>query len=287
MYKKFTSAFIFFLIITSAPFFSGCKLFDKTEEIPSYLRVSSVSLTTFTGQGSSSHAITDVWVFMDGELIGAFEVPCTIPILAEGNHSFVIRAGIKMNGTTTTRAIYPTYKGWEGDLSLVRGQVITISPNFQYFSGADFVWGEDFDSQGTSFTDSGAVVQNVFHLTSDPAFVFEGARSGYAKLDTDSFDMFIRSEFFTGLFPASSFVYLELNYRCNQPFTVGVMTKQFEYRTVGVVNANTNWSKIYINLTDALNQAPSSSGYAFFITMRKPDDMAESFIYLDNIKVVR
>lgn len=290
MYKKFTSAFILFLIIASAPFFSGCKLFDKTEEIPSYLRVSSVSLTTFSGQGSSSHAITDVWVFMDGELIGAFEVPCTIPILAEGNHSFIIRAGIKMNGTTTTRAIYPTYKGWEGDLSLVRGQVVTLSPNFQYFPATEFIWPEDFEPPGTSYTDSGAVVQNVFHLisdTTDPTLVFEGERSGYAKLDTDSFDMFIRSPFFGGLFPASSFVYLELNYRCNQPFAVGVMTKQFEYRTVGIVNANTNWSKIYINLTDALNQAPSSNGYAFFITMRKPDDMAESFIYLDNIKVVR
>jgi hypothetical protein len=290
MYKKFTSAFICLLFLAVAPFFSGCKLFDKTEEIPSYLRVSNVSLTTFSGQGTSSHAISDVWVFMDGELVGAFEVPCTIPILAEGSHSFVIRAGVKMNGTTTTRAIYPTYKGWEGSISLVRGQAVSISPNFQYFPATDFVWLEDFDQPGTSYTDSGAVVQNVFHLISDstdPTLVFEGGRSGYTKLDNDSFDMFIRSQFFTGLYPASSFVYLELNYRCNQPFTVGIMTKQFEYRSVGVVNANENWSKIYINLTDALNQAPSSTGYSFFITMRKPDSMAESFLYIDNIKVVR
>ncbi|MGL5888345.1 MAG: hypothetical protein ACRC3B_00590 [Bacteroidia bacterium] len=262
-------------------------MFDKTEEIPSYLRVSGVSLTTFTGQGSSSHAISDVWVFMDGELIGAFEVPCNIPILAEGTHSFLIRAGIKMNGTATTRAIYPSYKGWEGDITLTRGQAVSVSPNFQYFPGTEFVWLEDFDQAGTSYTDSGAVVLDVFHLVSDPTLVFEGPRSGYSLLDTDSFDMFIRSPFFPGLFPASSFVYLELNYRCNQPFTIGVMTKQFEYRSVAVVNANENWGKIYINLTDALNQAPSSNGYSFFITMRKPDDMAESFIYIDNIKVVR
>ncbi|MCU0434388.1 MAG: hypothetical protein MUC87_13120 [Bacteroidia bacterium] len=278
---------LIFLVLLTVPLLPGCKLFDRTEEIPSYLRISSVNFTALSGEGSSSHQITDVWVFMDNELIGAFEIPCTIPILAEGSHQFLIRAGIKMNGTTTTRAIYPAYKGWESSLTLTRAQVVSAAPSFQYFSGTDFVWLEDFDQPGQTYNDSGAIVQDVFHLTNNPADVFEGARSGYAKLDNDSFDLFIRSQFFTGLHPAASFVYMELNYRCDQPFSVGVMTRQYEYRNVVTVSPRSTWGKIYINLTDAVNQAPSSTGYAFYITQRKPDDVTESYLYLDNIKVLR
>jgi hypothetical protein len=288
MIRKITfyPAFIAFALL-SVTLVAGCKLFDRTEEIPSYLRINSVNFNSFSNQGSSSHQITDVWVFMDDELIGAFEVPCTIPILEEGSHRFLIRAGIKMNGTSTTRAIYPSYKGWDSTFTINRGQVVSVTPWFQYFPATDFVWLENFDEPGLSFTDSGAIVQNVFHLTQSPTEVFEGARSGYAKLDTDSNDLFIRSQFFTGLYPAPSFVYMELNYRCDQPFSVGIMTRQYEYRNVATISPRSNWGKIYINLTDAVNQAPSSTGYAFYITQRLPGDVSESYLYLDNIKVVR
>jgi hypothetical protein len=276
-----------FLALLSVTLFNGCKLFDRSEEIPSYLRISSVNFTALSGQGSSSHQITDVWVFMDDELLGAFEVPCTIPILAEGSHRFLIRAGIKMNGTSTTRAIYPSYKGWEGSATLSRAQVVSITPSFQYFPATDFVWLENFDEPGLSFTDSGATIQNVFHLTNIPADVFEGDKSGYALLDSDTNDLFIRSQFYTGLYPAPSFVYMELNYRCDQPFSVGIMTRQYEYRNVATISPKSSWGKIYINLTDAVNQAPSSTGYAFYITQQLPTDVTQSYLYIDNIKVVR
>lgn len=288
MIRKITfyPAFFAFALLT-VTLVSGCKLFDRTEEIPSYLRINSVNFNSFSNQGSSSHQITDVWVFMDDELIGAFEIPCTIPILDEGSHRFLIRAGIKMNGTTTTRAIYPSYKGWDSTFTINRGQVVSVIPWFQYFPATDFVWLEDFDSPGQSFTDSGAIVQNVFHITTNPTDVFEGGKSGYAKLDTDSNDLFIRSQFYTGLYPAPSFVYMELNYRCDQPFSVGIMTRQYEYRNVATISPKSTWGKIYINLTDAVNQAPSSTGYAFYITQRLPGNVSESYLYLDNIKVVR
>lgn len=284
-----TSGFRYLLCGALISGFAGCSLLDRDEDIPSYIRISDISFTTnYNTEGSANEKITDAWVFMDGELIGGFELPCTIPILAEGEHRFIIRAGIKMNGTTTTRAIYPAIKGWDGILNLNRGQVVSINPNLQYFPGTEFVWLEDFDAVGTTFTDSGALIQNVFHLTTNPVEVLEGSRSGYARLDQDSFDLFVRSSlYFPDLNPAYSFVYMELNYRCNQPFSVGVQTREGEYRSVAVVGKSETWNKIYINFSDAINQQPASSGYSFYITMRKQDDIAEPYLFLDNIKVVR
>jgi hypothetical protein len=289
MFRSIISTFYYLFLTVLLCGFAGCKTFDRTEEIPAYVRISSISFTSnYPTQGTQNEKFTDVWVFMDGDLIGAFELPCTFPVLAEGEHAFVIRAGIKMNGTSTTRAIYPVVKGWEGTLNLNRGQAITVTPSMTYFPGAEFVWLEDFDAVGTTFTDSGALVQNVFHLTSNAGEAFEGPRSGYARLDQDSFDLFVRSSlYFPGLNPAYTPLYLELNYRCNQSFSVGVQTAQREYRSVVVIGASENWSKIYINLTDIINRPPASSGYSVYFTMRKSNDIAEPYLFLDNIKVVR
>lgn len=98
-------------------FFTTCSIVDPAEDIPSYIHIDNITLSAIGNQGSSSAAITEAWIFMDGELVGGFELPCTVPILAAGNHSFIIKGGVKMNGLTSTRAIYPSWKGWEGTLN--------------------------------------------------------------------------------------------------------------------------------------------------------------------------
>ena len=54
--------------------------------------------------------ITDAWVTMDGINLGVFELPAQIPILDEGEHNFRISPGIKENGMSATRMIYPFYE---------------------------------------------------------------------------------------------------------------------------------------------------------------------------------
>ena len=114
--KQFVAAYLQKILFGSFLLgcFSGCSVFDPAEEIPSYLHIDAMTLTATGNQGSSTSDITDAWVFMDGQLLGGFELPCTIPILAEGAHNFIIRGGVKMNGLSSTRAIYPAWKGWEG-----------------------------------------------------------------------------------------------------------------------------------------------------------------------------
>lgn len=88
--------------------------------MPSYLYIEKIGLNTQYEQGTASHKITDAWVYVDETLIGAFELPATIPILTEGLKKITIRPGIKLNGISNTRAIYPYFTPIVKDIALVR-----------------------------------------------------------------------------------------------------------------------------------------------------------------------
>src|SRR5437867_4161603 len=91
-------------------YFSGCKPSYKDEEIPSYIRVDKVYLRTdYTNEGDSFHNITDVWLDESGQVLGAYQIPVSIPVLDAGKKQVAFNAGVKENGTAATRNIYPFY----------------------------------------------------------------------------------------------------------------------------------------------------------------------------------
>lgn len=274
-------------------FFSGCSVFDPAEEIPSYLHIDKITLNASSGQGTSRADITDAWVFMDGQLLGAFELPCNIPILADRTHSFLIRAGVKMNGLSTTRAIYPAWKGWEGSIDLVRGQSVTISPVVTYFPGTDFTntWMLDFDQQGTSLipepVSSGIVVLDSF------PHAYEGNYSGYIHLNSTDTTFFIGASPSPGyLMPPTTDTWLEFDYWSDCEFTVGVEESANSSNKIPWLSVVPKyaWTKIYVRLTDALASASPSSAsnpYKIYFAFQNPSSQSESHLYLDNIKLLK
>jgi hypothetical protein len=96
------------LLFSVSLFFLGCTKEDLT---PSWLKIEPFTLTTDpSSQGVNSHAITNVWLFMDSKSLGVFELPCVVPILDEGNHTFELIPGVKNNGISAKRIQYPFYK---------------------------------------------------------------------------------------------------------------------------------------------------------------------------------
>ena len=99
--------------------FTGCDIINPSEKIPAYLHIDSFTLKgSYDSFGTLSHAITDVWVIIDNEFIGAYELPADIPVLKEGKKSMVLKAGIKENGITNTRLPYPFYDGYFSTVEL-------------------------------------------------------------------------------------------------------------------------------------------------------------------------
>ena len=105
-FYRFDVLFLSFIFLS----LSSCEIYNPSEDEPSYIHIDSISLTTdYTAYGTASHKITDAWVYVDNELIGAFELPANVPVLKSGVHNINIRPGIKLNGIAATRSYYPFF----------------------------------------------------------------------------------------------------------------------------------------------------------------------------------
>lgn len=266
----------------------SCSVIDPAEEIPSYLHIDSLSLTAVGGQGTSTSSITDAWVYMDGALLGGFELPCNIPILAEGAHNFLICGGVKMNGLSSTRAIYPFWKGWEGSITLSRREKTTINPVITYFSTVDFInnWMENFESAGISLVPE----TNSATLRKDSMpYAFEDLHSGYVHLNNTDSSLFIAASSTGYSMPPSNDTWIEFNYWCDGPFTVGIENANNPNIKFAWLEVEPSWAwkKIYIRLTDVLASSTLNVNYKIYFAMQNPSSQSESHLYLDNIKLLK
>ena len=113
-----------FLFLISLFFISSCDKNKDIQEIPSYIHIEDINLTTNSSEGANTHNITDVWVYVESdteiEFRGTYPLPATIPLLKTDSTKIYIRAGIKDNGIAGTRVKYSFYKTFETDIFLVK-----------------------------------------------------------------------------------------------------------------------------------------------------------------------
>jgi len=270
---------------------TSCEIINPAEKIPAYIRIEkidlSVSDTSSSGQGSRSHKITDAWIYVDDQIVGAFELPRTIPVLFEGNHKVTIKAGIKMNGIAATRTQYPFFSAFIQDVELTPGKVTTMTPVVSYHTSTIFDWIEDFEGSGFKINKSPHGTDTAMKTTTVTSEVFEGVKSGVVYLEASR-------PFFEGVSStafnipkATSPTFLEMNYKCNQGFAVGVYASNSNNGLVSLyLNASPNWNKIYINLGDAINTIGYNPPFTFFVGMVKDADNPLPLLYLDNLKII-
>ena len=118
------------------------------QEIPAYISIDSISLTTnYATQGTASQNITDAWVYLDDNLVGAFQLPVKrIPILATGKHKISVQPGIKKDGIGATRTNYVFYNTIERTVNLAEDSITKMGTlNTTYQETTTFFLKEDFD----------------------------------------------------------------------------------------------------------------------------------------------
>jgi hypothetical protein len=255
----------------------------------SFLVVDPVTLTTTPSQGSNSHKITDIWYYVDGQFKGIFPVGNVMPIISSGNAEITLFAGIKNNGISATRAPYSLYNSVTIHQDVEPGKTYTVSPNFEYNSGAFFYYCDNFDlGSGTTGSYFTPVGDSFYVYTADPAKTFGGiGKSVYMSMSDSkrSAEMLQSIPYF--LPSGGATIYLELNYKCNQPFTVGVIgtgSSAPERRTALTVNKSDDWNKIYVSLTSVVSMQPTFPSYQVFIHADKRVTSPE--IYIDNVKLI-
>jgi len=288
------SAFLLLKVFLIVVLLSGCDNNDDSILVPSYITIDQFSLTTDYGQGTASHKITDAWVYVDETLIGAFELPARVPILSEGNQNITIRPGIKINGISNTRAIYPYLFPVTREVRLVKDSAISLSPvSTRYRTNVTFPWLEGFELTGlTMDTTSKSTVP--LQRTSDPSLIFSipgesNSFSGLIQLpsDTSIFEVVTRE---TYDFPApGSEVFLEMNFKTDNSIVVGVFYKtngiQVQ-RPLLVLNESAEWNKIYVNLTVPKYDTPGATDFRIFIGAQTDEGKDQATILIDNLKLV-
>ncbi len=272
-----------YVIMLLPPFlFFSCKK-DKETEPGFFLSAEPVTVSPTSLQGSSSHNITDIFLYVDGMFQGVYPIGKLMPIVTK-NKSVRIEAfaGIKNNGISDTRIPWLFYQKLQYDTLISTGQHITRPFVFNYNSSVNFQWVEGFEgSTGVSLVKS--PISEVGYSLSAPEESFEG-KSIEINLNASQIIAQLESAKSYTLPAANSNVYLELNYKCNTKFEVGLFGSGTSEKPAIVINPKDTWNKIYIQLAGVVNSEPKANSYKVYF--RVLNDGRDARVQLDNIKLL-
>lgn len=287
IFHRFTARFI--LILSFLAILASCEKFEGDQTVPAYLTIDSLYLQTdYATQGSASHKITDAWVYVGEEFIGAFEMPARFPVLKSGKHPVKIYPGIKKNGIAATRTSYLFYAPVEKNITFAPDSTSVIgTQKTTYFNTTLFTWKEDFEDVALSL-DTTPRSTAWIRLTQDEDSTFEGMHSAKVVLDSvhDFFEAQTHDEY---VIPAAP-VYLEMDFNLSQSMIVGVIVyststlAQVPILTLSPTNGT--WKKIYIDLSNSLNGYTGMITYRVYLGTFKEPDKLNSVLMFDNMKIV-
>lgn len=248
--------------------FAGCGWYKPDEGVPSYLLIDSMMLESSPeAQGTLSANIKDVWVFIDGDLQGAFPLPARIPLLKEGPVNLQLSAGVYLNGISATRAIYPFYSRWDSLHNFRRGQIDTLRPRITYRNSVRYLWMENFDNLGFGMR-ARVGSDTILFRESFSDSVFEG--SSCLRMVVDQRAPYLVAESIDQIaLTAGKPCFLEINYRNNIPLQIGLQSQLgsdiSDPLWIVELAPSIDWNKQYINFTPYLGMV---NGARYRLMMR-------------------
>ena len=289
MSKRLQPTILLFVLVLLVSSYSSCDLINPEEQIPSFLRIDSITLsTTISTEGHPVQQFTDAWVYNDEKLVGVYELPAIVPILKEGDSNIRIRGGIKLNGQVGSRIPNLYTKDFEAVIELFPDSLLHLNPVLRFNNWVNFTWLEDFDGTGVSLSQTTASEGVIERLSGTEAY---DGKSLKLSLNADELFFECRKVGAPIDLPGGGTpVIMEFTYRCNNSFVVGLYSNDQSgtvQTSIIVLNPSEDWNHIYVNLTDAVSGNPNYTGHLPFFGFIKDEDITgESFVYLDNIRLL-
>jgi hypothetical protein len=257
--------------------------------------------------GDSSRKITDIWLSTDGDFRGAFEIPARMPLLMAGKHLVTFHAGVKVDGISATRAIYPFYTEVDTVLDLQRTQKTAFAPVFHYDPNTLVAFYENFDGPKWNLVPVAGNNNCDTFLSPDIDPKFGGSNCLKATLTQSKNTFFFVSSgtnssgttskgIFTN-FSINEPVWLEISFKTDVPITIGLFAFDvtnsngpdtgITCNDLVILAHSTQWNKVYIDLSQLLiSSEPPGYYYQLYIdAVVNPGDISDN-IYLDNIKIL-
>ncbi len=252
---------------------------ETSNSAPAYLKIDDITLSG----SNSTEKITDAWVYINDQLQGVYQLPALFPVLETNEQKVRIKAGIKANGIASSRLAYPFYASFIETVQFSDDSIIVLEPTVSYIDSVHtFV--EDFEGIGldletTPISDTSIVVLS------------DNNNNRYASgILTDSLYIFeVATDELKGLPQAGAPVFLELDYKSNTTFLVGVYVNYPQsviQKDLLWVNPKEDWNKIYVNLTQTISEGINASSFKVFIGMRRDFSKEQNEVNFDNLKVV-
>lgn len=258
----------------------SCKKDLPNGGIPSYLRIDAVQIDPNATVGAPTHNVSNLVISTGGSEITAVEFPTVVPVLAEGQTDIRIQPEVKLNGISARRINYPFYFTDTASLLLSATDTTTYIPTFRYFDNTQLAVNEVFVS-GTNFT-------NILSVNdcNDCAAPDGDCRCG--RITVSPAQPTVQASIGQVNVPFGGPVFIELDYQADVAFLVGIRGNDglgfFDFPKV-VVNPKTNWNKIYIEMSEEVNNRRAGT-YEFYISTGIDNDSTESSVFIDNFKVV-
>ncbi|MBR4390618.1 MAG: hypothetical protein IKT08_00715 [Bacteroidales bacterium] len=306
MTRHFTLFSLFSFLLLLALALPSCKDFEGPQTVPAYLRIDTMRVSCdYYTYGANTHNFTDVWVYVDDDVQGAFELPAVVPLLYEGQHKVALYPGIKVNGIAQTRADYPFIAPAEyASVNLVKDSIVTLTPTFTYYPEGDNLhmrWIEDFDGgfvslESTSLSDVTFTRVNGPQAWHDPQGIYS-SYSGKVVLTSDTLRFQLAtSEEFRDLPTTGSACMLEMDYKCSDTCLVGLYYKEnnsiYEYPVLRVSPTSesgvepTTWKKIYVNIGPYLVDYKDADYFKLYFSSWNPRNDGTQYFYFDNLKLI-
>ena len=282
--------YLYFFVLLSF----GLSSCVKNNPLPVWLEINKWTLTSngaagINDPGALSHNFSDVWIYIDGKVIGVFELPCKIPVLVSGNCKVVLYPAIKNNGMASTKKIYPFVEPFETTLDLKEGETYTFNPVTKYFTNTQFTI-ENFETNSISYVKDASISSPNLNLVVVP----NGPWGSYGQLAITSADSLWVGVSGPMFLPKSGAeVYLEFDYKNTNSILTGLLEIQLGGAvidhggyTASRQKTDLQWKKIYLDLKEVVSNTPNGYQYRQYLRMLLDPSLSSSEVSIDNIKVV-
>ena len=258
--------------------------------VPAYLYIPDMRLQTVPGEGSNSNGFKDVWVFVDNQYFGAYEIPIKVPITKIGKAKVELYAGIRTNGVLSQPMRYPMTAPYEIEINFEEKKTDTVHPIVRYYAYNKYPFIEDFDRQHFFHGDIDQDVLTQIALSSG-SDAFEGSNSGEIIVTKENPLMAVQYDYEKEIKVGPNSIMIELNYKTDIPFEVGLIGYTQGVSPIdlifGTLKPKANWTKIYFDFTDLVK---SNQAKTYRLAMRTQFDTsiakAKQQILIDNFKLI-
>lgn len=275
------------IIIISISLFHSCA--DQVD-IPSFVRLDEIYVdsTSYDSVGTTDHRIEYAWMYINNNLQGVYKLPFLVPVQNYGEVDVEIRAGVpqlqEVGGAGAVE--YPFYTIWKGKTTLTMNDTSVLKPTIRYKPGKLIQYKDDFEllvSPNNLFQKYSA--DGVVEYINNEVVAYEGQGYGEMLLLDGESEVVMANLQLWNIPKTADAYYIEMNYKCNSLFTVGIQTIEHA-RDVVSYYSSSEWKKVYINVTSAVKNLPGAGVRVYFKIKRGAEETGPKWLLIDNFKFI-